>query len=89
MGGMFGRFPAAVPTTWIMNYLQAQHTDLEHDDEVLTSTAYRTPHRDHHERWHVARRGGGWCQHLSRPCSLRGLTGCRPFGPSVLPCDWS
>jgi hypothetical protein len=89
MGGMFGRCPAAVPTTWIMNYLQAKHTDLEHDDEVLTSTAYRTPHRDHHERWHVARRGGGWCQHFSRPCSLRGLTGCRPFGPSVLPCDWS
>ena len=48
----FGKFPGTVPTVWIMNYLQAQHIDLEYYDEVLTSTAYLSTHRNHHELWH-------------------------------------
>lgn len=48
----FGKFPGTVPTVWIMNYLQAQHIDLEYYDTVLTSTAYLSTHRDHHSLWH-------------------------------------
>ena len=47
-----GKFPGTVPTVWIMNYLQAQHIDLEYYDKVLTDTAYLSTHRDHQELWH-------------------------------------
>lgn len=48
----FGKFPGTVPTTWIMNYLQAQHIDLEFYDTVLTDTAVLTTHREHQHTWH-------------------------------------
>ncbi|MEG8181520.1 hypothetical protein GZH49_23745 [Nocardia terpenica] len=48
----FGKFPATVPTVWIMNYLQAQHLDLDYYDTVLTTAAYLPTHRDHHDTWH-------------------------------------
>ena len=48
----FGKFPGTVPTVWIMNYLQAQHIDLEYYDEVLTSSAYLSTHREHMSLWH-------------------------------------
>lgn len=35
-----------------MNYLQAQHLDLDYYDTVLTTTAYLPTHRDHHDTWH-------------------------------------
>ncbi|MFG1793386.1 hypothetical protein [Nocardia sp. NPDC049149] len=48
----FGKFPGTVPTVWIMNYLQAQHIDLEFYDTVLTDTAVLSTHRDHQRVWH-------------------------------------
>ena len=48
----FGTFPGTVPTVWIMNYLQAQHIDLEYDGTVLTGKAYLSTHREHHQLWH-------------------------------------
>lgn len=48
----FGKFPGTVPTVWIMNYLQAQHIDLDYYDTVLTDKAYLSTHRDHHALWH-------------------------------------
>ncbi|WP_256840532.1 hypothetical protein [Ornithinimicrobium faecis] len=48
----FGKFPGTVPTVWIMNYLQAQHIDLDYYDKVLTDKAYLSTHAAHHELWH-------------------------------------
>ena len=48
----FGKFPGTVPSVWIMNYLQAQHIDLDYYDTVLTSTAYLSTHREHQQLWH-------------------------------------
>ncbi|RDI62897.1 hypothetical protein [Nocardia pseudobrasiliensis] len=48
----FGKFPGTVPSVWIMNYLQAQHIDLDFYDTVATDTAYLSTHRDHQRIWH-------------------------------------
>ncbi|MGX1773765.1 hypothetical protein ACWIGW_16760 [Nocardia brasiliensis] len=48
----FGKFPGTVPSIWIMNYLQAQHIDLEFYDTILTETAVLSTHRDHQRIWH-------------------------------------
>jgi len=48
----FGKFPATVPTVWIMNYLQAQHIDLEFYDTLFKPGAYLDTHRDHGSTWH-------------------------------------
>jgi hypothetical protein len=49
----FGRFPATVPTIWIMNYLQAQHIDLDYYDTLFTGGAYLSTHREHDAVWHA------------------------------------
>ncbi|MGV9665554.1 hypothetical protein ACWDUL_00775 [Nocardia niigatensis] len=48
----FGKFPGTVPSVWIMNYLQAQHIDLDFYDTLLTDTACLSTHREHHGVWH-------------------------------------
>jgi hypothetical protein len=48
----FGKFPGTVPTLFIMNYLQAQHIDLEFYDALFQPGAYLPTHESHFERWH-------------------------------------
>ena len=47
----FGKFPATVPSVWIMNYLQAQHLDTDYYDELFTPGAYLPTHANEQERW--------------------------------------
>ena len=48
----FGKFPATVPSVMILNYLQAQHADLEFYDRFFKPGAYLRSHAEHMERWH-------------------------------------
>lgn len=49
----FGKFPGTVPTLFIMNYLQAQHIDLEFYDRFFKPGAYLQTHAEHMGRWHA------------------------------------
>jgi hypothetical protein len=51
----FGRFPATVPSTYVLTYLQAHHLDLDFYDTHFGPGAYLPTHRDHMMDWH----GGG------------------------------
>lgn len=48
----FGKFPGTVPTLFIMNYVQAQHIDLEFYDALFQAGAYLPTHSSHFQRWH-------------------------------------
>jgi hypothetical protein len=48
----FGRFPGTVPTLFIMNYLQAQHLDVDFYDTFFRAGAYLSTHAAHLETWH-------------------------------------
>jgi hypothetical protein len=48
----FGRFPGTVPTVFILNYVQAQHLELEFYDRFLKPGAYLRTHAEHMARWH-------------------------------------
>jgi hypothetical protein len=48
----FGKFPGTVPTLFIMNYLQAQHIDLDFYDRLFKPGAYLSTHAEHMRRWH-------------------------------------
>jgi hypothetical protein len=48
----FGKFPGTVPTAFILNYVQAQHLDLEFYDRLFKPGAYLRTHAEHMERWH-------------------------------------
>ena len=48
----YGKFPATVPTIFIMMYVQAQHIDLEFYDYHFKSGAYLKTHEEHMKRWH-------------------------------------
>src|SRR5688500_3871476 len=48
----FGKFPGTVPTVFIMNYVQAQHIDLDFYDRFFKPGAYLRTHAEHMERWH-------------------------------------
>jgi len=48
----FGKFPGTVPTLFIMNYVQAQHIDLDFYDENFRPGAYLRTHAEHMSRWH-------------------------------------
>jgi hypothetical protein len=48
----FGKFPATVPTIFILMYLQAHHLDLEYYDTLFKPGAYLYTHAEHLERWH-------------------------------------
>lgn len=47
----FGKFPGTVPSVWIMNYLQAQHLDLEFYDTFFGPGSYLSTHANERERW--------------------------------------
>ena len=48
----FGKFPATVSSLMILNYVQAQHLDLEFYDRFFEPGAYLRTHAEHMERWH-------------------------------------
>jgi len=48
----FGKFPATVPTIFILMYVQAHHLDLEYYDTLFQPGAYLHTHAEHLERWH-------------------------------------
>jgi hypothetical protein len=48
----FGKFPGTVPTLFIMNYVQAQHIDLDFYDRHFRPGAYLSTHAEHMAVWH-------------------------------------
>jgi hypothetical protein len=48
----WGKFPGTVPSVWVMNFLQAQHLDLDFYDRFFRPGAYLETHRRHMEVWH-------------------------------------
>ena len=49
----FGKFPATVPSVYILMYLQAQHIDTEYYDKLFKPGAYLPTHARHHAHWHA------------------------------------
>lgn len=48
----FGKFPATVPSIYVLTYLQAHHLDLEFYDKFFKPGAYLKTHKDHWDQWH-------------------------------------
>jgi hypothetical protein len=48
----FGKFPATIPSVMILNYVQAQHLDLDFYDQKFRPGAYLGSHAKHMEVWH-------------------------------------
>jgi hypothetical protein len=48
----FGKFPATIPSVYILMYLQAHHLDLDFYDAKFAPGSYLRTHRDHLARWH-------------------------------------
>ncbi len=48
----YGKFPGAVPTMYVLTYLQAHHLDLEFYDRYFKPGAYLKTHAQHMVRWH-------------------------------------
>lgn len=49
----FGKFPATVPTIFILIYLQSHHLDLEYYDTLFEPGAYLRTHAEHFAKWHT------------------------------------
>jgi hypothetical protein len=50
----FGRFPATVPSTYLLMLVQAHHLDLDFYDTHFGPGAYLETHREHMRLWHGA-----------------------------------
>ena len=48
----FGKFPATVPSIFLITYLQAHHLDLDFYDKFYQPGAYLPTHANHMARWH-------------------------------------
>jgi hypothetical protein len=48
----YGKFPATVPSIFLLTYLQAQHIDLEFYDHYFKPGAYLPSHKNHMANWH-------------------------------------
>lgn len=48
----FGKFPATVPSIFLLTYLQAHHLDLEFYDTFYEPGSYLRTHADHLAQWH-------------------------------------
>jgi hypothetical protein len=48
----FGKFPATIPSIYMLTYLQAHHLDLGFYDTHFAEGAYLETHRRHLEDWH-------------------------------------
>lgn len=49
----FGKFPATVPSIFLITYLQAHHLDLEFYDRFYAPGAYLHTHAEHMKQWHT------------------------------------
>ena len=49
----FGKFPATVPSMFLIMYLQAHHLDLDFYDTFFKPGAYLKSHANHMQRWHM------------------------------------
>ena len=49
---VFGKFPATVPSIFVLPYLQAFHLDLEFYDKFYEPGAYLGTHANHMKNWH-------------------------------------
>ena len=54
----FGKFPATVPSIFLLTYLQAHHLDLEFYDTFYKPGAYLKTHARHMARWHPKEKRG-------------------------------
>jgi hypothetical protein len=48
----FGKFPGKIPSIFVLQYLQAQHIDLEFYDKFYQKGAYLGTHARHMDEWH-------------------------------------
>ena len=48
----YGKFPATVPSIFLLTYLQAQHIDLDFYDHYFKPGAYLSTHKNHMRKWH-------------------------------------
>jgi len=48
----FGKFPGAVPSIFVLTYLQAHHLDTEFYDRFYEPGSYLNTHAVHMKRWH-------------------------------------
>ncbi|MGI9533729.1 MAG: hypothetical protein ACR2NW_02160 [Thermodesulfobacteriota bacterium] len=48
----FGKFPATIPSIFIVMYLQAHHLELEYYDNYFRGQAYLDTHANHMKNWH-------------------------------------
>lgn len=48
----YGKFPATVPSIFILTYVQAQHIDLDFYNHYFKPGAYLTTHKEHMKKWH-------------------------------------
>ena len=48
----YGKFPATVPSIFLLMYVQAQHIDLDFYDNYFKPGAYLTTHKEHMKKWH-------------------------------------
>ena len=48
----FGKFPATVPTIFVLMYLQTHHLDLDYYNDLFNPGAYLQTHAEHLARWH-------------------------------------
>jgi hypothetical protein len=46
-----GKFPATVPSIFLLAYLQAQHIDLDFYDHYFKPGAYLSTHKYHMMKW--------------------------------------
>jgi hypothetical protein len=50
----FGKFPATIPSVYILMYLQAHHLDLSFYDNKFAPGAYLATHKEHMQKWHAS-----------------------------------
>jgi hypothetical protein len=48
----YGKFPATIPSIFLLTYLQAQHIDLDFYDRFFKPGAYLPSHKNHMVNWH-------------------------------------
>ena len=48
----FGKYPATIPSTFVMMYLQAHHEELDFYNQYFSPGAYLHTHARHMEMWH-------------------------------------
>ncbi len=48
----YGKFPATIPSIFLLTYLQAQHIDLDFYDHYFKAGAYLSTHKNHMINWH-------------------------------------